>query len=64
VQVTVAADGKVVDSSLQSGSGFALLDDACLTAVRGQRMMPATQGGRAVQSTASVPIVWKLTASR
>jgi hypothetical protein len=27
--------------------------------VRGQRMVPATQDGRAIQSTASVPIVWK-----
>jgi protein TonB len=64
VQVTVAADGKVIDSSLQSSSGFPLLDDACLTAVRGQRMLPATQDGKATQSTASVPIVWKLTGSR
>jgi len=64
VRVTVAADGKIIDSSLQSSSGFPLLDDACLTAVRGQRMVPATQDGKAVQSTASVPIVWKLSGSR
>jgi protein TonB len=63
VQVTVAADGRIINSSLQSSSGFALLDDACLSAVRGQRMVPATQDGRAVQSTASVPIVWKLSGS-
>jgi TonB family protein len=64
VRVTVAADGKIIDSSLQSSSGFPLLDDACLTAVRGQRMLPATQDGKAAQSTASVPIVWKLSGSR
>jgi protein TonB len=60
VRVTVAADGKVIDSSLQSSSGFALLDDACLSAVRGQRMVPATQNGKTIQSTAAVPIVWRL----
>jgi protein TonB len=64
VQVTVAPDGKVIDSSLQSSSGFPLLDEACLTAVRGQRMVPATQDGKAIQSTASVPIVWKLSGLR
>jgi protein TonB len=64
VRVTVAADGKVVDSSLQSSSGFSLLDGACLSAVRGQRMLPATQDGKAVESTASVPIVWRLSDAR
>jgi TonB family protein len=64
VQVTVAPDGKIVASSLQSSSGFPLLDEACLSAVRGQRMVPATQDGKVVRSTASVPIVWKLNGSR
>ena len=64
VGVTVAADGKIIDSSLLSSSGFPLLDEACRGAVRGQRMVPATRDGRAIQSTASVPIVWKLSGSR
>jgi len=61
VQVTVASDGTIKSESLQSSSGFPRLDDACLKAVHGQRMIPATEDGKAVEKTASLPIVWKLT---
>jgi TonB family protein len=64
VQVSVAADGRIISSSLQATSGFPVLDAACLSAVRGQHMLPATQGGRPVESNASLPIVWRLTGSR
>ena len=61
VTVTVAADGRITNESLQTSSGFQRLDDACLKAVHGQRMLPATEEGKAVEKTASLPIVWKLT---
>jgi protein TonB len=61
VQVTVAADGTIKSESLQSSSGFPRLDDACLKAVHGQRMIPATEDGKAIEKTAALPIVWKLT---
>jgi periplasmic protein TonB len=61
VQVTVAADGTIRSESLQQSSGFARLDDACLKAVHGQRMIPATEEGKPVEKTAALPIVWKLT---
>lgn len=61
VNLTVAADGRIIASSLKSSSGYEVLDAACLNAVRGQRMLPALQDGRPVQSQASIPIVWKLT---
>jgi periplasmic protein TonB len=64
VQVTVAVDGRITTSSLLASSGFPLLDDACLSAVRGQHMLPATQDGKAIDSTVSLPIVWKLSGSR
>jgi protein TonB len=60
VQVTVAADGRITAASLQASSGFPLLDDACLRAVRGQHMLPATQDGKPIESTVSLPIVWRL----
>lgn len=60
VKLTVAADGRIVDQSIQTSSGFPRLDDACLKGVRGQRMMPATEDGKPVETTAMVPIVWKL----
>ena len=61
VQVTVASDGTIKSESLQSSSGFPRLDDACLKAVHGQRMIPATEDGKAIEKTAALPIVWKLT---
>jgi protein TonB len=61
VQMTVAADGRVIEQSIQQSSGFPRLDDACLKGVKGARMIPATEDGKPVQSTVSVPIVWKLT---
>jgi protein TonB len=61
VQVTVAADGTIKSESLQSSSGFPRLDDACLKAVHGQRMLPATEDGKPIEKTAALPIVWKLT---
>lgn len=60
VQVTVAADGRIIAAAIQSRSGFARLDQACLMAVRGQRMLPATEDGKPIESTASIPILWNL----
>ncbi len=61
VTMTVSADGKVSAETLQTSSGFPRLDDACLKAVHGQRMMPATENGKPVEKTVSIPISWKLT---
>jgi protein TonB len=61
VLMTVAADGRVASESIQTSSGFPRLDDACLKGVHGKRMIPATEDGKPVQKTVSIPIVWKLT---
>ena len=60
--VTVAADGRIIEESLHSSSGYARLDQACLNAVVGQRMRPATENGKPIESRIALPIVWKLTA--
>ncbi len=60
VKLTVAADGRIVDQAIETSSGFPRLDDACLKGVRGQRMLPATEDGKPVETTALIPIVWKL----
>jgi TonB family protein len=60
VKLTVAANGRIVDQSIQESSGFPRLDEACVSAVRGQRMLPATENGRPVETTVAIPIVWKL----
>jgi len=61
VQVTVATDGRITNESIQQSSGFPRLDEACLKGVQGQHMKPATEDGKPIEKTASLPIVWKLT---
>jgi periplasmic protein TonB len=61
VQVTVAVDGRITDEKIQTSSGFPRLDEACLKGVHGQRVIPATEDGKPVEKTVSIPIVWKLT---
>jgi protein TonB len=61
VTITVAADGRISNESIQTSSGFPRLDEACLKGVRGQRMLPATEEGKPVEKTVNLPIVWKLT---
>ena len=61
VQMTVSASGKVVRESIQQSTGFPRLDEACLNAVHGQRMLPAIQHGVPVENTVAMPIAWKLT---
>jgi protein TonB len=61
VQMTVAADGRITNESIQTSSGFPRLDEACLKGVHGQRMKPATEAGKPIEKTVSIPIVWKLT---
>jgi protein TonB len=61
VLMTVSADGKITNESIQTSSGFPRLDEACLKGVHGQRMLPATEEGKPVEKTVSIPIVWKLT---
>ncbi len=61
VLMTVSVDGRVTNESIQTSSGFPRLDEACLKGVHGQRMLPATEEGKPVEKTVSIPIVWKLT---
>jgi protein TonB len=60
VKVTVAIDGRIIAATLQSSAGFDRLDQACLNGVRGQRMLPAVQDGKPIESTVSIPISWNL----
>jgi protein TonB len=60
VSVTVAADGWLKDASIQQSTGYARLDQACLDAVAGGRLILATQSGISVEKTIALPIVWSL----
>jgi protein TonB len=61
VTMTVAADGRITNATIQQSSGFPRLDEACLKGVKDQRMKPATEDGKPVETTVALPIVWKLT---
>ena len=64
VQVHVGADGRIIDATVQQSSGFPRLDEACLKGVKGQRMLPATEEGKPIESVAVLPITWKLRSDR
>jgi periplasmic protein TonB len=61
VTITVGVDGKISNEAIQTSSGFPRLDEACLKGVHGQRMLAATEDGKPVAKTVTIPIVWKLT---
>ncbi len=61
VSMTVAVDGRISAETITQSSGFPRLDDACLKAVHGQKMLPATEDGKPVEKSVSMPISWKLT---
>ncbi len=60
VQMTVAADGRITDSAIQTSSGVASLDRACLKSVRGQHMLPATVDGKPIERVTAIPIRWRI----
>jgi periplasmic protein TonB len=60
VSMHVGVDGKVGSASIQQTSGFPRLDEACLKAVQGHKMLPATEDGKPVEADVLLPIKWKL----
>ncbi len=58
--VTVLADGAPVAVELRTSSGYALLDEAALDAVRRWRFAPALVAGQPVQAVVDVPVVFRL----
>ena len=64
VAATIAADGHVERVELRESSGYASLDRAALTLVRGQRFAPATRDGESVATHARVPVSFELAANR
>jgi periplasmic protein TonB len=61
VQVKVGVDGRITEATIQQSSGFPRLDEACLKGVKDQRMLPATEDGKPVETVTILPIKWQLT---
>lgn len=64
VQLRVKADGFIGDATIVASSGFPRLDDACLKGVAGQKMLPATENGKPVESVTVIRIRWALRKGR
>jgi len=60
VLAEVTREGRIEGASLAQRTGSARLDAACLAAVKGQRMRPATVRGQAIDSKVLIPIAWQL----
>lgn len=54
--IDVAADGSVSDVTIESSSGYEVLDEAAVSAVRGWRFQPGTLGGKAAALVVRKPI--------
>ncbi len=64
LRVEISPAGKAEEVSVRQGSGFALLDDAAVSAVRKWKFRSAKAGGISVNSSAEIPIRFQLDASR
>jgi len=60
VRVTVLPDGRVGSASIFRGSGYAILDQSALDAVRRWLFQPKMSSGLAVESTIEVPVTFSL----
>lgn len=58
--VEVTAEGRAAHVRVETGSGFAPLDQAALAAVRQWRFVPAKRGSQAVAAPVIVPIEFRL----
>jgi protein TonB len=60
VRVEVSADGLPISVALEKSSGYGVLDQAALRAVKGWRFQPRTMGGVAMAGTVDVPVNFTL----
>jgi protein TonB len=60
VRVEVSADGLPMSVALQKSSGYGVLDQAALRAVKSWRFQPRTMGGVAMAGTVDVPVNFTL----
>jgi protein TonB len=60
VRVEVSADGLPISVALQKSSGYGVLDQAALRAVKSWRFQPRTMGGVAMAGTVDVPVNFTL----
>lgn len=60
LEVLVSVDGNAQKVVVSRSSGFAILDNAALEAVKNWRFVPAKKAGKAVAAQVTVPIEFKI----
>lgn len=60
LRVRVGVDGRPADAEVARSSGHALLDSAALEQVKAWRFKPATEDGKPVPGTVSVPVIFQM----
>lgn len=63
LRLHIAASGDVAEALVESGSGFAVLDDAAVATVKLWRFRPARREGRPVDAVVKLPVVFDLSPS-
>ena len=58
VKLTVNIDGSLGQFSIAQSSGIPEIDQLCLRAFIGGRLLPATENGVPVSTTMDIPITW------
>jgi protein TonB len=60
VKLYVTPDGALTDMAVSKSTGFATLDQACISAVQGARFKPAMRDDAAVGAWTKINISWRL----
>ena len=60
LEVEIGSDGRVLNLRLKRSSGYFMLDDAAVTAVKQWEFLPANRGGVLVDSKVEVPVRFRI----
>ena len=61
LKVTISAEGTITAASVAKSSGHPRLDEAAINIAKSKfKYTPASQGGKAVEFTATIPVVFRL----
>jgi protein TonB len=59
--VGVGTQGVVLETRVDTSSGYDIIDQAAVAAVRAWRFVPARLGGAAIEAWVRVPVAFRLT---
>jgi len=60
LSVLVGIEGRAIEVKIANSSGYSILDNSALSAVRKWQFVPAKKNGEAVSATVIVPVEFKI----